>query len=148
MSKNKRGERNSSSSSTEAAIDTKKPRTMSHSEDAANLKLLLQNLVKENRENFSKLHKEISCLRLDIKEELKEVKRITSEVKKSVQEAWSTIDDMKEDIAPPKHFNWKKLISSEKNYMRQIRSYWKHANNCGEKKREILSWKTAQERKI
>lgn len=102
MSKNKQGERNSSSSSTESAIDTKKPRTMSDSEDAANLKLLLQNLVKENRENFSKLHEEISCLRLDIKQELEEVKRITSEVEKSVQEAWFTIDDMKEDISAAK----------------------------------------------
>ena len=95
MSKNKTGERNSSLSSTKAAINTKKQKTMSDPDDAASLKVLLQNLVKENREKFSKLHEEISCLRLDIKEELEEVRRITSEIEKSIQEAWSTIDNMK-----------------------------------------------------
>ena len=96
MSNSKRGEKSSISSSTEAAIDTKKARTISNQEDPANFRDLLQNLVKENRENFSKLHEEISFFRLDIKEELEEVRRITSEAEKSVQAAWSTIDDMKE----------------------------------------------------
>ena len=98
----KEAKKSSISSSTEAAIDTKKVRTMSNREDPTNFRDLLQNLVKENKENFSKLHEEISFSRLDIKEELEEVRRITSEAEKSVQAAWSTIDDMKEDESAAK----------------------------------------------
>ena len=102
MSNSKRGEKSPISSSTEAAIDTKKARAMSNQENPTNFRALSQNLAKENRENFSKRHEEISFFRLDIKKELEEVRRITSEAEKSVRAAWSTIDDMKEDESAAK----------------------------------------------
>ena len=63
MSKAKRGERSSSSSSTETATDIKKQRTMLDSEEV-NMRDLLRSLGQVARDNFSKLHEEISGLRM------------------------------------------------------------------------------------
>ena len=68
-------------------------------EEHSTLKDLITSLSEEMRNSFSNLQEEMTKLRLQLREELDEMKRAATETEKSLDEAWTTIDDLKEDIS-------------------------------------------------
>ena len=99
MSKHKRGQRGSSSSSATSPAELKKVK-MSEEEvvENASLKHLIQNLTETMEGNFGKLHEELSAIRQEMKHEIETVKDNDKNVEKSVEEVWATVDDLKEEV--------------------------------------------------
>ena len=96
MTKSKRGERGSSSSSVSSNTELKKARMNEEEEETNSLRDLIQNLTANMESNFAKLHEELCGLRQEMKEEIGMLKSNTKGVEKSVDEIWETIEDMKE----------------------------------------------------
>ena len=96
MTKSKRGERGSSSSSVSSNTELKKARMNEEEEETNSLRDLIQNLTANMESNFAKLHEELCGLRQEMKEEIDMLKSNIKGVEKSVDEIWATIEDMKE----------------------------------------------------
>ena len=96
MTKSKRGERGSSSSSVSSNTELKKARMNEEEEETKSLRDLIQNLAANMESNFAKLHEELCGLRQEMKEEIDMLKSNIKDVEKSVDEIWATIEDMKE----------------------------------------------------
>ena len=96
MTKSKRGERGSSSSSVSSNTELKKARMNEEEEETNSLRDLIQNLTANMESNFAKLHEELCGLRQEMKEEIDMLKSNIKAWKKSVDEIWATIEDMKE----------------------------------------------------
>ena len=96
MTKSKRGERGSSSSSVSSNTELKKARMNEEEEETKSLRDLIQNLTANMESNFAKLHEELCGLRQEMKEEIDMLKSNIKGVEKSVDEIWATIEDMKE----------------------------------------------------
>ena len=69
MTKSKRGERGSSSSSVSSNTELKKAR-MNKEEETKSFRDLIQNLTANMESNFAKLHEELCGLRQEMKEEI------------------------------------------------------------------------------
>ena len=96
MTKSKRGERGSSSSSVSSNTELKKARMNEEEEETKSLRDLIQNLTANMESNFAKLHEELCGLRQEMKKEIDMLKSNIKGVEKSVDEIWATIEDMKE----------------------------------------------------
>ena len=70
MTKSKRGERGSSSSSASSNTELKKARMNEEEVETKSLKDLIQNLTANMESNFAKLHEELCGLRQEMKEEI------------------------------------------------------------------------------
>ena len=70
MTKSKRGERGSSSSSVSSNTELKKARMNEEEEETNSLRDLIQNLTANMESNFAKLHEELCGLRQEMKEEI------------------------------------------------------------------------------
>ena len=92
MNKSKRGERSSSSSSVEITLGSNKKIRKSSTgtmedEEHSTLKDLITSLNEEMRNSFNNLQGEMTKLRLQLREELDEMKRAARETEKSLDEA-------------------------------------------------------------
>ena len=96
MTNSKRGKRGSSSSSVSSNTEFKKARMNQEEEETNSLRDLIQNLTANMDSNFAKLHEELYRLRQEMKEEMDMLKSNINGVRKSVDEIWTTIEDMKE----------------------------------------------------
>ena len=96
MTKSKRGERSSSSSSASCPSELKKARMHEEDEETSLIRDLIRNLTVSMESNFAKLHDKLSSLRLEMKEEIDTLKANFKSVEKSVEEVWATIEDVKE----------------------------------------------------
>ena len=90
MTKSKRGERGSSSSSVSSNSELKKAR-MNEEEETNSLRDLIQNLTANMESNFAKLHEELCGLRQEMKEEIDMLKSNIKGVEKSVDEIWAPL---------------------------------------------------------
>ena len=99
MSKHKRGEQGSSSSSANSPLELKKVRTMEQDLDESVLKALIHNLSEKMETNFAKIHEELNVFRLDMKAELDGLNGKFKEMEKGIEEVWATINDLKEENA-------------------------------------------------
>ena len=70
MTKHKRGERGSSSSSASSPLEQKKAKTMEQEAEDSSLRNLIRGLNENMDSNFAKIHEELSCLRLEMKDQL------------------------------------------------------------------------------
>ena len=85
MTKSKRGERGSSSSSVSSNTELKKARMNEEEEEETNsLRDLIQNLTANMESNFAKLHEELCGLRQEMKEEIDMLKSNIKGVEKKV----------------------------------------------------------------
>ena len=122
MSKHKRRERGSSSSSPESPLELKKAKTTETMaeqdfEDKA-IRELIRHLNENMDNNFAKLHEELSYLRAEMKVELYKLNGKFKQLETSVENVWATIDDMKEESAAlkaVKSLQEKEIQSSNKN---------------------------------
>ena len=96
MTKSKRGERGSSSSSVSSHTNLKKARMNEEEEETNSPRDLIQNLTANMESNFAKLNEELCSLRQEMKEEVDTLESNMKSVVKSVDEIWATIEDMKE----------------------------------------------------
>ena len=103
MTKHKRGEQGSSSSSPESPLELKKAKTTETMaeqdfEDRA-IRDLIRHFNENMDNNFAKLHEELSYLRAEMKVELDKLNGKFKQLENSVENVWVTIDDMKEESA-------------------------------------------------
>ena len=103
MTKRKRGERGSTSSTPESPLELKKAKTTETMaeqdfEDKA-IRDLIRHLNENMDNNFSKLHEGLSYLRAEMKVELDKLNGKFKQPETSVENVWATIDDMKEETA-------------------------------------------------
>ena len=99
MTKHKRGERGSSSSSASSPLEQKKAKTMEQEAEDSSLRNLIRGLNENMDSNFAKIHEELSCLRLEMKDELDKLNGKFKELEKGIDEVWATIEDLKEESA-------------------------------------------------
>ena len=129
MTKHKRGERGSSSSSPESPLELKKAKTTETMaeqdfEDKA-IRDLIRHLNENMDNNQAKLHEELSYLRVEMKVELDELNGKFKQT--SVENVWATIDDMKEESAALKAV---KKPSGEGNTEFATRTYKRQQRSC------------------
>ena len=122
MSKHKRRERGSSSSSPESPLELKKAKTTEtmaeHNFEDKAIRDLIRHLHENMANNFAKLHEELSYLRAEMKVELDKLNGKFKQLETSVENVWATIDDMKEESAAlkaVKSLQEKEIQSSNKN---------------------------------
>ena len=96
MTKSKRGDIGSSSSSVSYHTKLKKARMNEEEEETNSPRDLIQNLTANMESNFAKLHEELCSLRQEMKEEVYTLESNIKSVEKSVEEIWATTEDMKE----------------------------------------------------
>ena len=99
MTKHKRGERGSSSISASSPLEQKKAKTMEQEAEDSSLRNLIRGLNENMDSNFAKIHEELSCLRLEMKDELDKLNGKFKKLEKGIDEVWATIEDMKEESA-------------------------------------------------
>lgn len=97
MTKHKRDQRGSSSSSGTSPSELKKVKMSEEAVEISSLKDLIQNLTETMESNFGKLHEELSAIRQEMKHEIDSVKENVKSVEKSVEELWATVEDLKEE---------------------------------------------------
>ena len=97
MTKHKRDQRGSSSSSGTSPTELKKVKMSEEAVELSSLKDLIQNLTETMESNFGKLHEELSAIRQEMKHEIDLVKENVKSVEKSVEELWATVEDLKEE---------------------------------------------------
>ncbi|XP_067030629.1 M protein, serotype 6-like [Acropora muricata] len=99
MPKHKKGQRDSSLSSSTSPAELKKVK-MSEEEvvENASLKHLIQNLTETMEGNFGNLHEELSAIRQEMKHEIETVKDNVKNVEKIVEEVWANVNDLKEEL--------------------------------------------------
>ena len=122
MTKHKRGEQGSSSSSPESPLELKKAKTTETMTEQDFEDKVIRDLIRHLNENmdnnFAKLHEELSYLRAEMKVELDKLNGKFKQLETSVENVWATIDDMKEESAAlkaVKSLQEKEIQSSNKN---------------------------------
>ena len=90
MTKSKRGERGSSSSSVSSNTELKKARMNEEEEETNSLRDLIQNLTANMESNFAKLHEELCGLRQEMKEDIDMLKSNIKSVEKKCR--WNMSD--------------------------------------------------------
>ena len=86
MTKHKRDQRGSSSSSATSPVELKKVKMSEEDVETGSLKDLIQNLMETMESNFGKLYEELSTIRQEMKNEIEKVKENVKSVEKSVEE--------------------------------------------------------------
>ena len=82
MTKHKRDQRGSSSSSGTSPTELKKVKMSEEAVEISSLKDLIQNLTETMESNFGKLHEELSAIRQEMKHEIDSVKENVKSVEK------------------------------------------------------------------